>query len=129
MPASSASYVSKLLKQREETLAKSGAGSKGANLLGKVATKGFDMVSRAIKRDKTSKIEEILTALVKQHYKQDKFELSTPLYNSLVEDDLEAHINCRHVVVYSVDGANWNEYQAADAFCRSPAAKGVNVGD
>ena len=128
MPANAAAYVSKLIKQREEALAKSGAGSKGANLLGKVATKGFDIVSRAIKRDKTSKIEEVLSSLVRQQYKLDKFELSTPMYNSLVEDDLESHLTCKTILVFSVDGANWNEYQAADTFSRGPGGKGVQVG-
>jgi hypothetical protein len=114
-----AAYVNKLIKTREDSMVKSAAGSKGSNLLGKVATKGFDIVSRAIKRDKASKIEEILGSISKQNYKLDKFEISTPSYNSLVEGDLETHLNCKAILIYSVDGGNWNEYEAVDRFAQS----------
>ena len=122
-----AAYVTKLLKTREEAVAKAGTGSKGSNLLGKVATKGFDMVSRAIKRDRSTKVEELLAQVCRQNYKIDKFEVSTPMYNSLVEDDLEAHLDCKSIIVYSIDGGNWNEYEAVERMAASPQAKGLPV--
>lgn len=79
--------------------------------MGKVASKGINMMSRVIKGERASRIEQIVKEVSKNNFKIDGFEVSAPLYNSLIEED-GVQINQKVIIVYSVDGGSWNEYES-----------------
>ena len=69
------------------------------------------MVSRAIKGDKAGRAVEIVKEVSRNNFKIPGFEVHAPLYNSLLEEE-SATIDQKAIIVFSVDGANWNEYES-----------------
>jgi len=94
-------WITKMCKAKGDT-------GKGGNLLGKVATKGFDLVSRALKGERISKPTQLAKEIIRGSYHVDGWELTAPLMNSLVEDHNLPPLGSP-VIVFAVDGANWND--------------------
>lgn len=80
----------------------------------------MNIMNRVIKGERVSRIEQIVKEVSKNNYKIDGFEISTPLYNSLIEDE-GVQINQKAIIVYSVDGGSWNEYESLSRLSNSLA--------
>lgn len=76
------------------------------------------MVSRVIKGGKTARAEQIVKAVSKNNFNIEGFEVSAPFSNSLLEEDGVA-VNQKAIIIVSVDGGSWNEYEAVHRLSQS----------